>query len=305
LKKLRISVVQYLNTAPLVHGFVYGPLKGKYELSFTIPSKCADDLRDGRAEVAIIPAIEYQRIENLVMLPDLAIAARRRVRSLLIVSRKPIQEVTSIALDRSSRSTQALTRILCAEHWHIAPQCSEETLSTPSMLEHSDAALLIGDPALRLAISIAKYATLGADGELMCNADKAGINATGTLHIYDVVQEWRRLSGLPAVLAVWAARRESITPEVAADFAASKAYGLAHLEEISEAAADDLGLPAEELLTYLRENIDYSLSGDNLAGLELYYCLAAKLGLIPKANAIEWVGLGRELGSDTLRAAQG
>ena len=77
----------------------------------------------------------------------------------------------------------------------------------------------------------------------MCNADKAGINATGTLYIYDVVQEWRRLSGLPAVLAVWAARSDSITPEVAADFAASKAYGVAHLEEIAEAAADELVWP--------------------------------------------------------------
>ena len=76
MKKLRISVVQYLNTAPLVRGFMYGPLKGKYDLSFTIPSKCADDLRDGLADVAIIPAIEYQRIPNLVMLPDLAIAAK-------------------------------------------------------------------------------------------------------------------------------------------------------------------------------------------------------------------------------------
>jgi chorismate dehydratase len=309
LKNLRITVVQYLNTAPLVHGFVYGPLKGKYELSFTIPSKCADDLRDGLADVAIIPAIEYQRIENLLVLPDLAIAAKRHVRSLLIVSRKPIQEVTSIVLDRSSRSTQALTRILCAEHWHIAPKFSEETLSTPSMLEHSDATLLIGDPALRLAISIANYATLGADGELLCNADKAGINATGTLYIYDVVQEWRRMTGLPAVLAVWAARCDSITTEVAADFAASKAYGVAHLDEIAERAADELGLPAEELLTYLRENIDYTLSGENLAGLELYYCLAAKLGLIPKANAIEWANLGTDArhknSNDTRRAAQG
>ena len=228
---------------------------------------------------------------------------------MLIISRKPIQEVASIALDRSSRSTQALTRILCAEHWHIAPQFSEETPSTPSMLEQADAALLIGDPALRLAIAIAKYATLGAAGELMCNADKAGINATGTLHIYDVVQEWRRLSGLPAVLAAWAARKESITPEVAADFAASKAYGVAHLAEIAEGAADELNLPADELLTYLRENIDYTLSRENLAGLELYYGLAAKLRLIPKASGIEWASPVRDSKADTrndkLRAAQG
>jgi chorismate dehydratase len=289
LRKLRISVVQYLNTAPLVYGFTHGPLRGKYELSFTIPSQCADDLRDGRADVAIIPAIEFQRIDNLVLLPDLAIAAKRRVRSLLLVSRKPMEEVARVALDRSSRSTQALTHILCAEHWRIAPIYFETALTAANMLDQADAALLIGDPALRLAIAMSGYATLGPSGELVCSADKAGINATGTLHVYDVVQEWRRLSGLPAVLAVWAGRPEVITPEVAADFAASKDFGLAHIPQIAAEAARQDGWPAYELQTYLSENIDFSLDRENLAGLELYYCLAAKLGLIPRAKTIEWV----------------
>jgi len=289
LRKLRISVVQYLNTAPLVYGFTRGALQNKYDLSFTVPSQCADDLRDGRADVAIIPAIEFQRIHDLVVLPNLAIAAKRRVRSLLILSRKPIAEVKSIALDGSSRSTQALTRILCAEHWQIKPAFFEAKFdSTTTILEQADAALLIGDPALRLAISIAGNATLGAAGELMCNPNKAGINATETLHVYDVVQEWRRLTGLPAVLAVWAGRRESVTPEIVADFARSKEYGIAHLAEISAAASIEQNLPAADLLNYLQENIDFSLDSDNLAGLELYYCLAAKLGLIPGAKAIEW-----------------
>src|SRR5438876_2240771 len=113
--KLRISIVQYLNTAPLVWGFTNGPLLGKYDLSFTVPSQCADDLRSGRADVAIIPAIEYQRISGLVVLPDMAIASKHQVRSLLIVAKKPIEQVKSFALDASSRSTQTLTRILCAE----------------------------------------------------------------------------------------------------------------------------------------------------------------------------------------------
>jgi chorismate dehydratase len=292
LRKLRISVVQYLNTAPLVYGFTHGVLRDKYDLSFTVPSQCADDLRDGRADVAIVPAIEFQRIDNLAVLPDLAIAAKRRVRSLLIVSRKPIAEVQRIALDHSSRSTQALTRILCAEHWRIKPTFFEATFnSAASILEHADAALLIGDPALRLAISIAGNATLGADGELMCSAAKAGVNAPGTLHVYDVVQEWRRLTGLPAVLAVWAGRRESITPDVVADFAASKEYGAANLAEISATAGVEQDLPSADLLNYLQENIDFTLDSENLAGLELYYCLAAKLGLIPRAKAIEWANL--------------
>jgi chorismate dehydratase len=289
LRKLRISVVQYLNTAPLVYGFTRGALKHKYDLSFTVPSQCADDLRDGRADVAIIPAIEFQRIDDLVVLPDLAIAAKRRVRSLLIVSRKPIQDVKSIALDGSSRSTQTLTRILCAEHWQIKPVFFEATFgSTATILEQVDAALLIGDPALRLAIAITGNATLGANGELMCSPDKAGVNATETLNVYDVVQEWRRLTGLPAVLAVWAGHRESVTPELVADFAASKAYGMAHLTEISTTASLEQDLPVPDLLNYLQENIDFTLDSENLAGLELYYCLAAKLGLIPRAKAIEW-----------------
>ncbi len=288
LRKARISVVKYLNTVPLVYGFTQGPLKGKYDLSFTIPSQCAQDLREGLADVAIIPAIEYQRIENLVVLPNLAIAAKRRVRSLLIVSRKPIEEVKSIALDGSSRSSQALTRILCAEQWGIAPLFFEATLTAATMLKEADAALIIGDPALRLAISVANYAALGAAGELVCDAEKAGIGTSGTLYIYDVVQEWRRLTGLPAVLAVWAGHPEFITEEMIADFAASKAYGMENVAKIGAVAAGEEGLPAGELLNYLRENIDFSLDEENLAGLELYYCLASKHGLIPHAKSIEW-----------------
>src|SRR6185295_18627042 len=125
MSKVRISVVQYLNTAPLVRGFTHGPLEGKYDLSFTVPSQCAEALRNGAADVAIIPAIEYQRIPNLVVLPDLSIASKERVRSLLLVSKMPIREVRSLALDQSSRSTQALTRILCEDRWNIAPEFSQ------------------------------------------------------------------------------------------------------------------------------------------------------------------------------------
>jgi chorismate dehydratase len=214
------------------------------------------------------------------------------VRSLLIVSRKPIAEVQSIALDRSSRSTQVLTRILCAEYWRIKPAFFEAAFDAmATILEKADAALLIGDPALRLAISIAGNATLCGSGELMCSPDKAGVAATETLHVYDVVQEWRRLTGLPAVLAVWAGRREVVTPEVIADFAASKEYGVARLAEISAMASAELGLPAADLQNYLRENIDFTLDSDNLAGLQLYYCLAAKLGLITRAKAMEWANV--------------
>src|SRR5207237_3390010 len=138
-RKLRISIVQYLNTAPLVWGFTNGPLQGKYDLSFTVPSECADDLRAGRADVAIIPAIEYQRIPGLAILPDMAIASKHQVRSLLLGAKRPTEQVRTSALDSSSRSTQILTRILCAEKWRIAPEFSEPLPSLPEMLDIADA----------------------------------------------------------------------------------------------------------------------------------------------------------------------
>jgi len=82
-------------------------------------------VRTGQADVAIIPAIEYQRIPDLVILPDMAIASKKQVRSLLIIAKKPLEQVKTFALDASSRSTQTLTRILCAEKWKIAPEFAE------------------------------------------------------------------------------------------------------------------------------------------------------------------------------------
>jgi predicted solute-binding protein len=231
--KLRISIVQYLNTAPLVWGFTNGPLQGNYDLSFTVPSQCAEDLRTGQADIAIIPAIEYQRIDDLVILPDMAIASKKQVRSLLIVSKKPIEEVKSLALDRSSRSTQALTRILCAEKWKIAPRFFEASPDLAEMLDEADAALLIGDPALRISLGIEKDSQIGGEGQTICPAATLGITSSEMLYVYDVVSDWQSLTGLPAVLALWAARRDVATPEVTADFLASRDFGLSHIAEIS------------------------------------------------------------------------
>jgi chorismate dehydratase len=294
LQKLRISIVQYLNTAPLVWGFTNGPLAGKYDLSFTVPSQCAEALRAGAADIAIIPAIEYQRIPGLVVLPDLAIASQNRVRSLLIIAKKPIEQVRSIALDQSSRSTQALTRILAEEHWKIDPEFFETAPDLRIMLERADAAMLIGDPALRISIAIEKRSTVSPQGRAVCQAATLGITSAEIFHVYDVVGEWRKFSSLPAVMAVWAARPEVITSEVFADFAASRHFGLTQIAAICQQAARELELPQPALESYLRRNIDFSLGEENRRGLERYFHEAAKLGLIPIEKKIEWATIPRE-----------
>ena len=290
--KLRVSIVEFLNTAPLVWGFTDGPLAGKYDLSFTVPSQCAEALRRGDADIAIIPSIEYQRMDGMVALPDMAIAAKGEVRSLLVVAKKPIELVQRLALDTSSRSTVALARILCAQYWKIAPEFIDAEPDPVAMLQSADAALIIGDPALTISLKMEALASKAPpeNPDDCCKGDLEDMPVPGveTIFVYDVTHEWRQWTGKPAVLAIWTARPGAVTPEVVADFLASKQYGLSHLREIAEAASIKLDLPPLALERYLTENINYDLDAENLAGLELYYEKAAALGLIPRARPVEF-----------------
>ena len=296
--KVRISIVEYLNTAPLVWGFTNGPLRGRYDLSFTVPSLCAEALRSGQADVAIIPAIEYQRMEGVVALPGMAIAAKGEVRSIVVIAKKPIGQARRVALDRSSRSSTALVRLLCAGRWGISPEFIEMEPDPAAMLSQADAALLIGDPALRVALKAEALMSKLPSDEICCGGDPGDQPVPGvdTLFLYDVAYQWREMTGRPCVLALWVARREAATPEVVADFLASRDYGIARIAEIAEGAAQQLGLPAVALERYLRENIDFSLDAENRAGLELYFERCAEAGLIPRARPLEFVAAPGDAG---------
>jgi chorismate dehydratase len=121
---------------------------------------------------------------------------------------------------------------------------------------------------------------------LICTGASAGLPQIETLHVYDVVEEWRALTKLPAVLAIWAARPEIASAEVIEDFLTSRDLGLQHLDEISEQEAGELHLPAADLHRYLSENIDFTLDEDNLQGLTTYFSYAAENGLIPGLKAV-------------------
>lgn len=290
MKKLRVSIVEYLNAAPLVWSFTDGPLAGKYDLSFTVPSQCAEELRRGDADLGIIPSIEYQRIDGVVALPGMAIASKREVRSLLVVAKKPIELAKRIALDTSSRSTIGLVKILSQEHWGIAPEFVESAPDPSEMLKESDAALVIGDPALRISLKMEALAGKSPSGEQCCQGDPEEMPVPGfeTLYVYDVIHQWREMTGKPAVLAMWVGRRDAVTPEVLVDFLASKQFGLERVREISEAASIKLDLPPRALERYLTENIHFDLDEDNLDGLQLYFEKAAAAGLIPRYKPLEF-----------------
>lgn len=259
----RVSVVKYLNTAPLIWGLERGPGRKKYELAFTTPAGCAEDLRTGRAEIGIIPSIEYQRIEGLKVLPGISIASKRRVRSVLLLVQVPIEQVRSVALDTSSRTSAALVQILFRKFYSMDVMTLPAEPDPNAMLLRTDAALLIGDPALLYQ---------------------------GPAQMIDLAAEWRRFTGLPFVFAVWTCRSGEIysIDDVRRDFERARDEGFAHIPEIALEWGPRLGLAAGEVSVYLTENIDYTLDEENLAGLRLFYKLAAEAGVIPAVKDLDF-----------------
>jgi chorismate dehydratase len=261
-RRPRVSVVQYLNTAPLIWGMLNGDQRGKYDLDFTTPAKCADDLRRREAAIGIIPSIEYQRMDRLRVLPGCSIASKGIVKSVLLLSRVPIEEVKTVALDNSSRTSAALVRVLLQKFYALSVSVAPADPEPERMLQHADGALLIGDPALTYD--------------------------HGALKVYDLASEWKKFTGLPFVFAVWAGHEDASLSGFGKDFEASRDYGLQHLDDIAREYAPKLGLSPQAVKVYLKENIDYSLDEENLKGLQLFYRLAREIGIIPREKEIQF-----------------
>src|SRR5579871_1771261 len=269
---VRVSAISFLNTVPLMRGFerdVETPARNM-EVWFTEPSECADQLRCGVADVGLIPAIEYQRIPGLSVVGDCAIATKGAVRSILLLTRKPLAEIRTVAADTASRTSVALTQILFQRRFGNADvRMVPHPPSPAAMLAKCDAALVIGDPALHYA-----------------KAPIAGVTAL------DLGAEWVALTGKPFVFAFWAARREFATPELAATLNSWRDRGLAEINEIIPYEAKRRYLSEDTVRAYLTENIHFTLDSDCIEGLRLYYRWAGELGLAPLGRDLEIVRAG-------------
>jgi cyclic dehypoxanthinyl futalosine synthase len=257
---VRVATVPYVNAAPLIWGLSRPGDAAASELVAEPPARIADLLREGRVDVGLLPVIELQRLEGLEVLPGLCIASRQRARSVFLASRRPIEQVRRVALDSSSRTSAALLRVLLAHRRVAGVSFSEHEPRLPDMLRENDAALLIGDAALK--------------------ADTSG------LQVYDLAEEWYRMTGLPFVFAVWAARAGTPLPRGEQPFVESCRDGLAHIDEIADRESARLGLPRAVVAGYLRENIHYDLGEAERRGLDLFFRRAHDLGLIEKPRPI-------------------
>jgi chorismate dehydratase len=224
-------------------------------LTDAAPARCALMLERGEAEVALVPVIEYQRILNVRVVPDVCVGSRERVRSVVLVTRcHDLTDVRSISLDTSSRTSAALIQIIFREFLGLMPVCEPSAPNLCAMLERSDAALIIGDPAMTFPRE--------------------------NLRVHDLASLWREHTGLGFVFAMWMVRENAIEKVSAVDFAGARDEGLAHVEDIVTLYQEQLRLPREELRQYLLENISFEPDAGMRAGLELYYKLAHKHGFI-------------------------
>jgi chorismate dehydratase len=270
MKPLRVSAISYLNTAPLMWDFEHGSAGAEFAVSYTIPSSCAASLRDGPADIGIIPAAAYTTIPDLLILPGVAIASVRAVRSILLVSNVPLEEIRTIALDSSSLTSVALVKVLFAKWWGGRRSFTSMAPDIHQMLKAHDAGLLIGDPALRIDRS--RYIT------------------------YDLAEEWIRFTGEPFVFAFWAVRREALKDagynlDLAAAFQQSRDHGLApeNLNQIAREWAPRLGLSQNEIKSYLTENIHYSLDPECIDGMNLFFRYARECGALPQVPELRFL----------------
>jgi chorismate dehydratase len=273
MRALKIAGISFLNTVPLMWDFEHNPSKDireNFEIEYMVPSLCAQKLREGAADIGIIPVITTATIPGLVVLPDVAIAALNKVRSIQLVSKCPIEEIRTVAVDTSSRTSVGLTQVLLTKFFGGHRELTPMAPVLGPMLEKCDAGLLIGDPAM--------------------------VVKTEGLYAYDLAEVWRAKTGLPFVFAVWTVRKAALAEmkpglELGGIFRRSRDHGLLDesVKAIAREWAPKMGLGEAEIVSYFRENIHYRLDAECLKGLALYFKLAAECGVIEKAPELEFL----------------
>ncbi len=273
-RRPRVGHIQFLNCLPLYWGLVRSGALLDVELSKDTSDRLNEALVRGDLDIGPISLVEYLRhADELVLLPDLAVGSDGPVLSVVLVSAVPLARVRTVALGSTSRTSVLLARILLEERHKLTPQYTTMPPDLPTMLREADAAVLIGDTALR--------ATFDAP-------------ARG-LDVLDLGAAWREESGLPMVFAVWAARREyadsypQAVQDVASAFRASLDAALAQVDEVARSAARFETLDAATLSRYFR-TLDFRLGPRQQSGLRAFTDRAARRGAVPPLQALQFIG---------------
>ena len=276
----KISVVKYLNAVPLAWGILEGPQKEAFDPVLSTPAECADQLAGGRVDIGLIPSIEFQRIKGVRIIPGPAVASTHRVRSVILVSVMPLWKVKTVAFDKTSRTSMALAKIIFQDFYHTSPDFRPSEPDLANMLAQSDAALLIGDRALKFMEDHQQ-----PDAEHQKTLLRLGAEP---LQIFDLAERWRFLTGLPFVFAFWAVREGFNYPAAVDLLKASRDFGVANIPVIAERYSEPLQIKKEFIQEYLEKNVHYYMDQSCLESLQLFYEKAAGVGAIKSVRGLEF-----------------
>jgi chorismate dehydratase len=257
----RLGCLPYLNVKPLVYPFEHGGLPAGWDLVYATPSTLAKMLGDGRIDAAPVSSFAWFANPRLDIVPGICISSDGPVQTVLMLSKVPAKEVRTVAADTSSLSGRALLRIVLSESYGVEPEFVDCEPKIDKMLAEHDGALIIGNPAM------------------LC--EKSG------LHVLDLGEEWKRLTGLPAVFAVWAGPTESLTPELIGELTAAKEEGMKHVGEIAAEEANNLWVPFQMCKDYLTSVIKYDLGPREMESLQLFRQKAIEHGLVTGVEGVE------------------
>ena len=248
------------------------------------PARSAELLANKRVDAALVPVIEYQRIDGARLFPNVCVGAKEKVRSVCLVTKgEDLQNVKTVALDVSSRTSVALTKIIFREFLNFEPSFAPAEPNLDAMLKNADCALLIGDPAL--IIEDSKFEIQDSKSK---PADRRP-QTDFTYRKFDLAETWRHFTNCGFVFAMWMTNAETSPTARTIDFADARDEGLRHLDEIIANYETEINLPREDFKKYLSENISYSIDENMRRGLELYFQLAHKHGLTENDKPLNFI----------------
>ena len=281
---VRVAAIDFLNPAPLMWDFEHPPLAAslaeRYQLHYTLPALCADELLSGRADLGLIPIAALT--QDLAVVPGCTIAALDEVRSIQLIvkhgkAKAPhtLATIRTIAADTASRSSLAYAHILFRKFLHTDPTFVPAAANPIAMLRDHDAAILIGDPAL-LALE-----------------DRAHIESVvGPCTWHDLAHEWHTRTSLPWVAAVWAARPDTLTipaADLTRDLNQSRIHGQANIKTLVRDWSPRIALPPTTIHQYLTRNIHYDLTEDCIRTIQLFRQYAAEINLLPPLPTLRFL----------------
>lgn len=225
---------------------LHGPQRKDVRLTFSIPSLCAEQVEQDIVQIGLAPVAEIAR-QHLDIVPGVGIAAQGAVRSILLFTKVPWTRIGTLAADLSSRTSVQLARIVLRERFGIEPEVTRAEPKVNRMLEDADAALVIGDPALRIDPKTQPYEWL------------------------DLGAEWFEMTGLPFVFAAWAGKRGIPVEALQRLTIDSYEFGKLHLDEIVEAEYQRREIPKELADQYLRSLIRFELGQKEYEAMKLFF----------------------------------